>query len=290
MSKHTLRSALALAGLMSASAMVTAPHIASAAPIMNTYSVTCADGSDVTVQTASPPDAFSVCAGHGYNGGKIVVKPAIGSLSSAVRPDLAGPVRADAVSEGSTGASASDAAAAAQAAAVSDEPRGKPGLPTLNCSNSPVNPAALNLSTGTGGWGLTNPGGSAAALNSASNVAWSAVSGGQWVGPGGTSAATGTWTYSRQVRILACPRGNPARLTVSYRADNVGTLRVRDSSNALVTMANQAGTPNYGFLPASLTNHSYTFPVGASGVYTILFEVRNSSGPTGLSANVNLTR
>ena len=44
------------------------------------------------------------------------------------------------------------------------------------------------------------------------------------------------------------------------------------------------------FLPASVTNHSYTFPVGASGTYTIELGVQNTSGPTGAAMNVFMSR
>lgn len=44
---------------------------AHAAPVMSTYYVTCANGSEVDVVSAFPPDPMSVCGPIGYNGGVI---------------------------------------------------------------------------------------------------------------------------------------------------------------------------------------------------------------------------
>lgn len=154
----------------------------------------------------------------------------------------------------------------------------------------PGNGYLMDISTAPVGWSLKQPNGSPAPVNAANNVAWSAVQNAQWIGPGGTSAANGVWTYSRKVRIAECPNRNPVKLSVAYRADNIGTLRVKNAGGTVITSANQAGTPNYGFLPASLTNHSYAFPVGANGIYTIELEVRNTSGPTGASMSVQMSR
>lgn len=157
------------------------------------------------------------------------------------------------------------------------------GIPVLNCSNSPNNPPMVDLSTGQPGWMLTTPSGSAGIVP-ASNVSWSAVPGAQWVGPS-TPAAVGTYIYKTRVKINSCPRGRPAQIAVTYRADNTGTLFVNGAQ-----AQTQAGTPNYGFLPASQTTRTVILPVGASGIQTIELRVQNTSGPTGLSANIQVTR
>ena len=157
------------------------------------------------------------------------------------------------------------------------------GIPVLNCSNSPNNPPLVNLSTGQPGWTLTPPSGSAGIVP-ASNVSWSVVPGAQWVGPS-TPATIGTYIYKTQVKINACPRGRPAQIAVTYRADNTGTLFVNGAQ-----AQTQAGTPNYGFLPASLTTTTVVLPIGASGIQTIELRVQNTGGSTGLSANIQVTR
>lgn len=288
MSIQSIKTCLAIAGMLSTAAAIAIPGSAGAVPRLGTYSVICADGADISVVSPGPPDPMSVCGGHGYNGGKI--SPTGPRVLTEAQALPAG-VRADAVA-------APDAATEAWTgeAAVPDRPRdagaaGGGNIPVLNCSQSQNSPALLDLSTAaSSGWSLANTGGASVPLMAASNVAWSAVPGGQWVGPGGASAAIGTWTYARQVRINACPKGRSATLTVVYRSDNRATFQVKDPSSAVITTANQTGTTNYGFLPASLTNHSYTFAPGANGVYTLVFSVANISGPTGLSAKVALAR
>ena len=157
------------------------------------------------------------------------------------------------------------------------------GIPVLSCSNSAVNPAAADLSTGVANWTVSGPSGSGAAV-SAGNVAWSAVPGAQWIGPAGAPQTAGTYTFQTRVRINPCPNGRPAQVSAAFRADNKATLSVGTAT------INQAGTPNYGFLPASLSNGSYTFPAGTSGVQTITITVNNIGGPTGLSAKIGVTR
>ena len=153
----------------------------------------------------------------------------------------------------------------------------------LNCSNSANNPAHVDLSTGQPGWTLTGPSGPAAIVL-ASNVAWSAVAGAPWIGPA-APAVIGVYTYKTQVRINPCPKGRAARIAVTYRADNIGTLFVGGVQHQA-----QLGTYNYGFLPASLTTKTVVLPVGTSGIQTIELRVQNTGGPTGLAANVQVTR
>ncbi len=162
-----------------------------------------------------------------------------------------------------------------------------PTIAVYECSKQNGN--LMDVSTGPG-WALKQPNGSVAPASTVNNVAWSAVPNAQWIGPGGANTATGVWTYTRKVRIAECPNRAPVRLSIAYRADNIGTLRVRDASGAVITSANQAGTANYGFLPGSVTNHGYAFPSGAAGVYTVELEVQNTGGETGASMSVILQR
>ncbi|MCY7279585.1 MAG: hypothetical protein LH610_01565 [Sphingomonas bacterium] len=157
------------------------------------------------------------------------------------------------------------------------------GIPVLNCSNSSNNPPQVDLSTGQSGWTLNAPSG-AVGIAPASNVSWSAVAGAQWIGPAAPSAI-GLYTYTTQVRFNACPKGRAAQIAVTYRADNIATLFVNG-----VQSQTQAGTYNYGFLPASQTTKTVVFPTGTSGVQIIELRVQNTSGPTGLAANIQVTR
>lgn len=51
---------------------VTLPAVA--APEMTTYSITCQNGTEVTVTSPFAPDPFTACNTNGYNGGAIVAK------------------------------------------------------------------------------------------------------------------------------------------------------------------------------------------------------------------------
>lgn len=176
------------------------------------------------------------------------------------------------------------------------EPAGE-NVPVLNCSQSAVNPASVNRSTGGAGWTLKLPSGMASNIVPTPGMVpspWSAVPGAQWVGPQGAPQTAGVFTYETKVRVLKCPNGAPAKLTAQFRADNRGTLTLLDPSGAVIATMNQAGTPNYGFLPASLSPggapgvHTWTAP--SNGIYTVRLTVQNSGGPTGVAANVVFTR
>lgn len=191
------------------------------------------------------------------------------------------------------------AAAKADAVAVRDGAgdAAKGGIQVLNCSQSAANPVTIDLSTGKPGWTLKLPSGAASAILPTPAMVpspWTAVPGAQWVGPKGAPQLPGNYVYEVQVRVLKCPQGQPAKLTAQFRADNVGTLTLLDPAGAVIATMNQAGTPNYGFLPASLspagapTTHAWAAP--ANGVYTIRMTVRNSGGPTGTAVNAVLTR
>lgn len=178
-----------------------------------------------------------------------------------------------------------------------DNGGGGGSLPVLSCSQSQNNPASVNLSTGQPGWTLKLPNGSASAIVPTPTMVpspWTAVPGAQWVGPQGAPNIPGTYVYETQVKVLQCPNGRPAKLTAQFRADNRGTLNLVDPSGSPVATMNQTGTPNYGFLPASLSPASspgvYSWTALANGIYTIRMTVQNSGGPTGVAANVMLTR
>lgn len=171
------------------------------------------------------------------------------------------------------------------------------GIPVLNCSQSPNNPVSINLSSGQPGWTLKLPNGSASTIAPTPSMVpspWTAVPGAQWVGPQGAPTTPGLFVYETKVRVLKCPNGQPAKITASFRADNIGTLTLLDPTGSPVTSMAQAGTANYGFLQASLSPsngpgvHSWSAPI--NGIYTIRMTVQNSGGPTGMATNVVLTR
>ena len=159
------------------------------------------------------------------------------------------------------------------------------GFPVLNCSQSQNNPPSLNLSTGQPGWSVVLPGGGTSSVVPAANVSWSAVPGSAWVGPAGAPQTVGIYAYSTRVKINACPNGRAAMIDVVYRADNTGTLLIDGA-----VVQTQAGTPNYGFLPASQTVKTFAFPVGTSGVHTITLRVQNTGSVTGVTAKVTASR
>lgn len=172
-----------------------------------------------------------------------------------------------------------------------------PNVPVLKCTKNGSNVTTLDLSTGQPGWALQLPGNTPGALAPMPNMVpspWSAVPGAQWVGPQGATQAAGAYVYETKVSVLQCANNRPAKLKAQFRADNVGKLELIDPSGNVVTAMNQAGTPNYGFLPASLSPASapglYTWNVPATGVYTVRMTVHNSAGPTGVAANVILSR
>lgn len=158
-------------------------------------------------------------------------------------------------------------------------------IPVLNCSQSPFNPPKINLSTGPSNWQLSLPGGTLGTIAPASNTAWSAVPGATWVGPASAPSTTGVYTYRAKFKLTPCPRGLPAKITIAYRADNSANVLI---DGAVIKM--QSGTPNYGFLPGSLTTATHTFPIGTGGIHTIALQVTNSGGPTGVAASILVVR
>jgi hypothetical protein len=159
------------------------------------------------------------------------------------------------------------------------------GFPVLPCSDTPGSGEPLDLSTGKPFWRVVPPSGSPTVPVPASNVSWDAVPGANWIGPVGAPTAPGLYQFLARFRLAECPTGQRATVKVQYRADNKAVLVVGSS-----IVAQQAGTLNYGFLPGSLTSAVHTFPAGTTGVQTVLLRVTNNEGPTGVSANVLVTR
>lgn len=281
-----------------------APVPAMAKPIMVTWTITCTDAQgdaheyNVLAPKSYPPSPQEYCPARGMAAGNVSGGSIRGVTTEAsVRPDV--PTGLRPVEAGSvTAVGAVDAVSTQQgrpASGKGDETGSN--LPVLNCSQSQNNPASVNLSTGQPGWTLKLPNGSASAIVPTPNMVpspWTAVPGAQWVGPQGAPQTAGTFTYETKVRVLKCPNGNPAKLTAQFRADNRGTLTLIDPAGNAVTTMNQAGTPNYGFLPASLSPASppgvYSWSAPTNGIYTVRMTVQNSGGPTGVAANALLTR
>lgn len=174
---------------------------------------------------------------------------------------------------------------------------GGDNYPVLTCSQRQNSPASVNLSTGQSGWTLKLPSGVTSSIVPTPNMVpspWTAVPGAQWVGPQGDPQASGNYVYETKVRVLKCPNGSPAKITAQFRADNRGTLTLLDPAGITLTTMNQAGTPNYGFLPGSLSPASapgvHTWSASTNGIYTVRMTVQNSGGPTGLAANIVLSR
>ena len=262
----------------------------------NSGSVTCYTGTVIAwgpaptyvIHTAA--QALAMCPDKKPDG------PRVYSEAPRINPDIRTQVTAASGASATDASDASDDANGSQTGKVGQAgdnaqhptdplpPAGfNDGVPVLNCSKSANNPPQVDLSTGQPGWTLVGPAG-AVGIVPAGNVSWSAIGGAQWVGPA-TPATVGFYTYKTRVRLNACPRGQAAQIAVIYRADNIGTLFI----NGVQAQA-QAGTFNYGFLPASQTTKTVVMPVGASGIQTIELRVQNTSGPTGLAANVQVTR
>jgi hypothetical protein len=149
-------------------------------------------------------------------------------------------------------------------------------------------PQGLNLSTGTGPWNVTLPGGAGSGTQNASNPAWgpALVTGATWISPTGNPSATGPYKYTTSFAARRCTIPSSITITGKFLADNKGTLYVDG-----VQVAVSLGTPDYGFLPGSLTPFSYTIPASSSGgVHTITMQADNSSGPTGIDVQLNIKR
>ena len=167
MSRHLYTTAMANAALLAAATMTTTlTSPAQAAPRMSTWSVICADGTDLSVSAPAPPSGMSVCGDHGYNGG-IIKAAGPGKISAEVAPrvDAAGWVRSEDASAAGDATAVGTAATAAGVATGGPRDDGDNPVPVLNCSNSPNNPPSILLTTAPGTWILKNPANAAVPLN-----------------------------------------------------------------------------------------------------------------------------
>ena len=153
-------------------------------------------------------------------------------------------------------------------------------LPCCRCLDGKS--TTVNVSTGTAPWSVAFGSGAAQPVVPASNVSWTPVPPGNWVGPSG-NAAIGDYSYTMPFHVPKCVI--PMRVTISgkFAADNVGKLYI---DNNLVKASQ--GTPNYGFLPGSVTPFTWS-GVLTPGSHAIKMVVTNSSGPTGLVVAATIT-
>jgi hypothetical protein len=167
---------------------------------------------------------------------------------------------------------------------------GRPGrLPVLPCCKCLGETTTTNLSTGAVPWSVSSPGSSAQAGTAvASNVAWTTMLApmAQWISPVGNPQTVGVFNYQTQFDARRCTIPSEIVITGKFLADNTATLLI-DGNNVISSQ----GTPNYGFLPGSLTPFSYTIPAGsAAGVHTVSLQATNSGGPTGVVVQLTATR
>ena len=168
-------------------------------------------------------------------------------------------------------------------------------VPELGIAKRPVRPVNLpccrcldgktttvNASTGTAPWNVAFGSSAAQPVIPASNVSWTPVPPGQWVGPAG-NAVLGDYTYTMPFQVPKCVI--PMQVTISgkFAADNTGKLYIGGN----LVKASQ-GTPNYGFLPGSVTPFTWT-GVLTPGPHAITMVVTNTSGPTGVVVAATIT-
>jgi hypothetical protein len=156
-------------------------------------------------------------------------------------------------------------------------------LPCCNCLNE-VKTTTVN--TGSVAWTVQGPSAASpvAAVNS-SNPAWGTtiIPSAAWISPTGNPGAAGNYVYRTTIDTRNCTLNSTVTISGKFLADNVGSVLVDGRP-----IVSSAGTPNYGFLPGSLTNFSYTVPTG--GVHTVTINAYNAGGPTGMIAEVTATR
>lgn len=150
--------------------------------------------------------------------------------------------------------------------------------------------STANVSTGKPNvvWTVTQPGSAVPTpVMPVSNVAWTttAIPGGAWVSPQGNPMTVGNFDYSTVIDVRDCIIGSTVTISGKFLADNRGTLLV-DGREVI----SSGGTPNYGFLPGSVTPFTVTLPAGATGFHTITLRAQNSGGPTGILVELNVTR
>jgi hypothetical protein len=107
-----------------------------------------------------------------------------------------------------------------------------------------------------------------------------------WISPVGNPQSVGVYNYETRFDARRCTIPSEIVITGKFLADNSATLLV-DGQKVISSQ----GTPNYGFLPGSLTPFSYTIPAGsAAGVHTITVQATNAGGPTGVVVQLTATR
>lgn len=147
-------------------------------------------------------------------------------------------------------------------------------LPCCRCIDGGV--ATISINTGAAPWGVNWPSVFGyPAVVPAANAAWAPVPPAQWVGPAGAPTAAGDYVYQLQFQVPQCVI--PARITIAGRfaADNGATLFI-DANQ----VRSSAGTPNYGFLPGSVTSFSAPVPPTPTGLHSIRLVVSNTSNVT----------
>jgi hypothetical protein len=162
----------------------------------------------------------------------------------------------------------------------------KSGVP-LPCCNCVGESTKANLSTGAAAWTVTPPLGASLVAVNAANVAWTTMlsPAAQWISPVGNPTAVGVYTYETKVDLRNCVIPSAVTFEGKFLADNHAVLLVDGKE-----VKSSQGTPNYGFLPGSLTPFSVTLLAGSTGIHTITIRARNDSGPTGIVVVANATR
>ena len=171
-------------------------------------------------------------------------------------------------------------------------PRGE-RIPVLQCCQCVGRDGAvLALNTGSSQWSVTAPGGTASQPTTpSSNAAWVPVLGSLlppalWISPVGNPSTVGAFSYKTQFDARRCTIASTITISGQFLADNKGSIYVDG-----VFVKSSVGTPNYGFLPGSLTPFSYTIPAAASGgVHTVEMRADNSGGPTGVVVQLTVKR
>lgn len=152
-------------------------------------------------------------------------------------------------------------------------------LPCCRCLDGKK--TSVNVSTGTAPWSVAFGNSGAAPAGLVSNVAWTPVPPGKWIGPG--SDKEGDYTYQMPFQVPKCLI--PMQVTISgkFAADNSAKLSIGGN-----VVASSQGTPNYGFLPGSVTPFTWSGTL-APGPQSITVVVTNSGGPTGLVVAATIT-
>jgi hypothetical protein len=179
--------------------------------------------------------------------------------------------------------------AASAQVAVPRPPRATPTV--VPCCRCIGGNSTANVSTGqpNATWTVTQPGNPAQTPTMpVSNVAWTttAIPGRAWISPQGNPTTVGTFDYSTTIDVRNCIIGSTVTISGRFLADNRGTVLVDGREVGVSSL----GTPNYGFLPGSVTPFSVTLPAGSTGLHTITLRAQNSGGPTGILVEMTVTR